>query len=312
MEGRDAPKEEEVEQSPPETQRNGGQRPDTGIHHRPRARPKKAAGTGLPPAPSGRSNPPPRAQWRGGERHPTSSRPSSRSVPPVTLRDAPDSPCPHKTGDSLRTPTREDPPRQTERRQRPRPREAKRGRGEGGRRRGAMSRQTAEGERAAEGGPNVSLGTHEVEQFEDDPLECVRLDLTFASASSAAIADGPTAEGTTRRQAAADVLRALVTSGYAAISRNVFEDLQVGSDTVHPILQVDSIRFLYCFRNQLTNEQLVSVLPLLCQLRSSTCVTYAHVATTIERILVIKCSLQLLFDQEDVCEVSNAREDCGK
>ncbi|KAL5498046.1 CSE1_1 [Sanghuangporus vaninii] len=216
--------------------------------------------------------------------------------------------------------------------------------------------------------PNVSLRTHEVEQFEDDPLEYVRLDLTFASASSAAIAGGLTAEGTTRRQAAADVLRALVASGYEAVtteivlrwiglglheyasdlrgedswkrkdqsvylltavatrgataqqgvtstnalvdvvdffSRNVFEDLQADSDAVHPILQVDSIRFLYSFRNQLTKEQLVSVLPLLLRhLGSSNYVTYTYAATTIERILVIKRNSQLLFNQEDIREIA--------
>ena len=69
--------------------------------------------------------------------------------------------------------------------------------------------------------PNVSLRTHEVEQFEDDPLEYVRLDLSFASASSAAVAGGLTAEGTTRRQAAADVLRALVASGFEAITTEI-------------------------------------------------------------------------------------------
>lgn len=62
--------------------------------------------------------------------------------------------------------------------------------------------------------PNVTLRDHEVEQFEDDPLEYVRLDLSFAGASAAASSGGLTAEGTTRRQAAADVLRALVASGF--------------------------------------------------------------------------------------------------
>ncbi|KAL5512099.1 hypothetical protein ACEPAG_3620 [Sanghuangporus baumii] len=74
-----------------------------------------------------------------------------------------------------------------------------------------------------EGGvvPNVSLGIHEVEQFENDALEYVRLDLSFASASSAAIADSPTAEGTTLRQTAADVLRVLVANGYAAVTTDI-------------------------------------------------------------------------------------------
>jgi exportin-2 (importin alpha re-exporter) len=33
-------------------------------------------------------------------------------------------------------------------------------------------------------------------------------------------------------------------------SEHVFEDLQAASGTVHPILQVDAIRFLLTFRNQ--------------------------------------------------------------
>ena len=54
---------------------------------------------------------------------------------------------------------------------------------------------------------NVTLREHDVEQFEDDPLEFIRLDLSI-SASGTDLA--------TRRQAAADVLQALVSSGYEA------------------------------------------------------------------------------------------------
>lgn len=51
----------------------------------------------------------------------------------------------------------------------------------------------------------MGLRDHDVEQFEDDPLEFIRLDLSL-SASGTDLA--------TRRQAAADVLQALVGSGY--------------------------------------------------------------------------------------------------
>ena len=51
----------------------------------------------------------------------------------------------------------------------------------------------------------MTLREHDVEQFEDDPLEFIRLDLSI-SASGTDLA--------TRRQAAADVLQALVSSGY--------------------------------------------------------------------------------------------------
>lgn len=53
--------------------------------------------------------------------------------------------------------------------------------------------------------PNVALREHDVEQFEDDPLEFIRLDLSISSTDLV-----------TRRQAAADVLQALVSSGYEA------------------------------------------------------------------------------------------------
>jgi exportin-2 (importin alpha re-exporter) len=48
-----------------------------------------------------------------------------------------------------------------------------------------------------------------MEQFEDDPLEFIRLDLSLPGSGA-----GATADVTTRRQAAADVLQALVSSGY--------------------------------------------------------------------------------------------------
>jgi exportin-2 (importin alpha re-exporter) len=48
---------------------------------------------------------------------------------------------------------------------------------------------------------------HEIEQFEDDALEYVRLDLSLPSI-------GAGGADTTRRQAAADVLQALVSSGH--------------------------------------------------------------------------------------------------
>ncbi|KAL1410407.1 importin-alpha export receptor [Vanrija albida] len=84
--------------------------------------------------------------------------------------------------------------------------------------------------------------------------------------------------------------------------QNVFADLQAAPGTVHPILTVDAIKYLYTFRNQLTKDQLVSVLPLLVQhLSSDNYVIYTYAATTIERILFIKNeSRQPLFTSVDV------------
>ncbi|CAG7854816.1 Importin alpha re-exporter AltName: Full=Chromosome segregation protein CSE1 [Serendipita indica DSM 11827] len=64
--------------------------------------------------------------------------------------------------------------------------------------------------------PNVQLRDHEVEQFEDDPLEFIRLDLSLpsSSAGTASFSSSGGGDGTTRRQAAADVVRSLVNNGY--------------------------------------------------------------------------------------------------
>ena len=53
--------------------------------------------------------------------------------------------------------------------------------------------------------PNVALREHDIEQFEDDPLEFIRLDFAVSATGT---------DLATRRQAAADVLQALVGSGY--------------------------------------------------------------------------------------------------
>ncbi|TFK20990.1 importin alpha re-exporter [Coprinopsis marcescibilis] len=201
--------------------------------------------------------------------------------------------------------------------------------------------------------PNISLREHDVEQFEDDPLEFIRLDLALSATGT---------DLSTRRHAAADVLQALVGGGYETetteivgnwintglaqyqsnkeenwkakdsavflltaiatrgatsqqgvtstnalvdvvkfFSDHVYQDLQAESGTVHPILQVDAIRFLYSFRNQLTKPQLLSVLPLLARhLKSDNYVTYTYAAIAIDRILFIKQGGSLLFSQADI------------
>lgn len=60
---------------------------------------------------------------------------------------------------------------------------------------------------------------HEIEQFEDDPLEYIRLDLSLPSASGGLGLGAH--DAVTRRQAAADVLRALVSSGLEAETTEV-------------------------------------------------------------------------------------------
>lgn len=87
-------------------------------------------------------------------------------------------------------------------------------------------------------------------------------------------------------------------------SDNVFVDLQGNAPHVHPILQVDAIKYLHTFRNQLTKEQLLSVLPLLVRhLESPSYVTCSYAAITIERILFLKApqsNTTALFTPDDV------------
>jgi exportin-2 (importin alpha re-exporter) len=205
--------------------------------------------------------------------------------------------------------------------------------------------------------PNIGLRDHEMEQFEDEPLEFIRLDLAFGGSAS---------EVATRRQAAADVLQALVSSGYQTeateivgswitsglqqynsnpaqnwkakdsaiylltavateasttqhgvtstnalvdvvkfFSEHVYQDLRASAGSIHEILYVDAIRFLLTFRNQLTRDQLLSVLPLLVRhLNADHYVTYTYAAITIDRILFIKKGTQLLFSQADIHDLA--------
>ena len=91
-------------------------------------------------------------------------------------------------------------------------------------------------------------------------------------------------------------------------SDNIFQDLQADPGSVHPVLQVDAIRYLYVFRNQvrllgcgsrftvahnkyskLTKEQLTSVLPLLTRnLASDNMVVSTYASVAIDRILSIR------------------------
>ncbi|KAI0055486.1 Cse1-domain-containing protein [Artomyces pyxidatus] len=203
--------------------------------------------------------------------------------------------------------------------------------------------------------PNVAIREHDLESFEDTPLEFVRGDLLISDIA-------------TPRQAAGDVIKALVSSGFEAdatavvlewvarglesyatsgptgwkskdsavylfeavaslgstttlgvtstnplvsvvqfFAENIFQDLQTGPQTVHPVLQVDAIKYLYTFRNQLTKEQLVSVLPLLtARLSSENTVVYTYAAVAIDRILSIRVggSPIPMFNSADIREVA--------
>ncbi|GAA5824131.1 hypothetical protein JCM5353_006154 [Sporobolomyces roseus] len=100
-------------------------------------------------------------------------------------------------------------------------------------------------------------------------------------------------QGVTSTNALVDVIK--------FFSEHILADLQAASGSVHPIIQADAIKFLYTFRNQLTKDQLLSVLPLLIpHLQNPAFVIHTYAALTIERILFIKQDGAFLFGQADI------------
>lgn len=87
-------------------------------------------------------------------------------------------------------------------------------------------------------------------------------------------------------------------------SSNIIADLQSPpeSDSPHPLLKVDAIKFLNTFRHQLSSEHLKSVFPLLVgHLSSTNYVVHTYSAVCIERILFMKDPNQkLVFSPEDI------------
>lgn len=72
----------------------------------------------------------------------------------------------------------------------------------------------------------------------------------------------------------------------------------------NPILKVDSIKYIYIFRNQLTKEQLIETLPLLTSnFDASNYVVYTYTSITIEKILALRNPMnhqELLFNKSDL------------
>ncbi|KAI3405828.2 CSE1 [Candida oxycetoniae] len=91
-------------------------------------------------------------------------------------------------------------------------------------------------------------------------------------------------------------------------SKNVANDLE--SFDVHPILQVDAIKYIYTFRNQLTKEQLIATLPRLIKhlTAKSHVVVYTYAAITIEKLLSMTNFSQdhkPLFNKSDIASFVN-------
>lgn len=92
----------------------------------------------------------------------------------------------------------------------------------------------------------------------------------------------------------------------AFFAQNVAGDLV--DSNVHMMLKVDSIKYIYIFRNQLTKQQLIDAFPLLSNsLKSSDFIVYTYAAITIERILAIRDKTdnnKTMFQKSDIAPVS--------
>lgn len=90
-------------------------------------------------------------------------------------------------------------------------------------------------------------------------------------------------------------------------AQNVAPDLV--TDKVHPILEVDAIKYIHTFRNQLTKEQLVDAFPLLStRLLSPEYVVYTYAAITIEKILSLRNQggSTMMFEKTDIAPVAQS------
>jgi len=137
-----------------------------------------------------------------------------------------------------------------------------------------------------------------LQQYAADPAGNWRLkDAAVSLVASIASRSSTTSGGVTNTNALVDVV--------LFFSEQVVQDLSgKNATTPHPVIVADAIKFLHTFRNQLTREQLISVLPLLVpHLNSEVSVIYTYAATTIERILFMKRNNQLLFNSADLKEL---------
>ncbi|KAK6460649.1 CAS specific exportin for Srp1p required for accurate mitotic chromosome segregation [Scheffersomyces coipomensis] len=85
---------------------------------------------------------------------------------------------------------------------------------------------------------------------------------------------------------------------------NIANDL-IGSNNSHPILIVDSIKYIFTFRNQLSKDQLLSAIPLLIDhlSRNQNTVVYTYSAITIEKLLSLTSFNEThtpVFNKQDI------------
>ncbi|KAF1810049.1 putative chromosome segregation protein Cse1 [Eremomyces bilateralis CBS 781.70] len=87
------------------------------------------------------------------------------------------------------------------------------------------------------------------------------------------------------------------------LTTNILPDLT--STNIHPILQVDAIKFVYVFRSQLTQENWGTAFPLLVQhLQSSNYCIYTSASIALERALALQVNGQPLISKDAVINLS--------
>lgn len=137
-------------------------------------------------------------------------------------------------------------------------------------------------------------------QYEQNPTQNWRSKHTATYLFSAIAAKGiVTSHGVSTTNLQVDIVE--------FFSKSIAPDLFSNANPVHPILQVDAIKYIHNFRNQLTKEQLSNTLPVLSQLLGSKeYVVYTYAAVTIERILSIRVNNELLFAKSDIEPVAKS------
>ncbi|RVD83340.1 uncharacterized protein DFL_007732 [Arthrobotrys flagrans] len=188
--------------------------------------------------------------------------------------------------------------------------------------------------------PNMTLRTSDEELFEDDPIEFIRRDLEGSDSDTRRRAandflrqlmeqsERTVTETTNKyiheflakgdwksRDTALYLFNSIAIKGvvtqYGVNSTNLLVDIigffqqhiapDLSKGSVHPILRVDAIRFIYTFRSQFTKDQLIQIIPLLItHLGSSEYVVYTYAAITIERILYLQVDKKPLFAKEEI------------
>ncbi|KAM0752941.1 putative importin-alpha export receptor [Meredithblackwellia eburnea MCA 4105] len=131
-------------------------------------------------------------------------------------------------------------------------------------------------------------------QYASDPQGSWRSKDTAIFLLTSIASKGSTVQhGVTSTNALVDIIK--------FFSDHILSDLQAPASSVNPIIQADAIKYLYTFRNQLTKDQLLSVLPLLVpHLKNPSFVIHTYAAMTIERILFIKQNGTLMFNHVDI------------